>query len=799
MTEKTTLQKLYEYLTSRYTDSYIGIQGWSDGKEGTATDFILATPEFFNDFKRKILHINMNQKLAVGFCINPLKEPRRKSENIREIHHILIDLDGQKIFKDYQAVKMFLESNNIKTKYEDKSGNGYHFLIPVKLPLEKEDLVEKFLNFIKSETKVASLDTKVKLLTQILRIPESIHRKSGKDIKLKTLEWNHVTNSDIDDNNKSIMEMVSKAHFKEISEDNSMIQQQDELEEDEGDYFFTKLLSSAKLRSQIAETKGVGKNDILFKNLAIFVYKNPKHTKNANTFIGQCGHSKGEFSGWLKKAAAGKITKINYMELKNWVDINKLEFMKVVIDEQIHVEGNFLNNFELCFMKNTRHAQRYLTFDNRKNSTMVSTEPDMFKNILLEAGMAKFNYIDYYNVYIWNEKGDELSEVQKDNKIINNMRKTLKKYTLMRPVFDFGYKPTNERYFDYEGETFLNRYKMGPLEEYWEERKDFTFPYIRALLMNLVDDDEAAFIYVCEWLSFILQNPLTKLPNSLVFMGTQGIGKGRFRDWILPGIWGENNIKQINEKNLEKEWGDFLIARRFIVANEIKVQGKSKEGVRKKIKEYSTDSKVSVQLKGRDDLDLMNYSHWMFFSDQDVPFEIEANDRRHSVFSCDKPLKDEIAEALSPELNPGYLEKELKDFVLYLKNMDVKFGDVKKIFDNDTKRKLIDVSKDSVETFVEELKNFKTIKKFAAGFEHHFAIDTGSSDKTFTEFILARDLYLLYDHWCKKNMNNYPKSSIGFSMVFTKKFKINSHRMNSIANNQRYYNISEIFAEEEEK
>jgi len=793
---KSTLEKLFEYLCLRYEDSYIGIQGWTDKVEGSESQFVVAKFENFNEFKKKVEYVNIKKKLAVGFCINPLKEPKRKNETVKQIQHILIDLDGENIFKDYEAIKSFLTANNIKSKYEDKSGNGYHFLIPVKLELDKANLVEKFLEYMKSETKINSIDTKVKLLTQILRIPESIHRKTGTDIKLETLEWNHITHSEIDDNNKSIMEIISKAHFKSLLDSENQVIQQNEMKKNQGDYFFSKLLSSAKLRKQLAKTENIGKNDSLFKNLAIFVYKNPKHAKNANNFIAECGHSKSEFAGWLKKAGGGKITKINYIELFNWVETNKLDFLKKIIDEQIHIEGNFINNFEICFMKNTRHSQRYLNYDKLKCSIMVSTETDMYKAILIEANMTGFNFIDYYNIYIYDKDGGEITEIQKENKIINNLRKTIKKYKLMRPVFDFGYKPSNERYFIFDNETYLNTYKPGPLEDYWEEKKIFNFPYIKALIMNLVDSDEIAYNYICKWLSFILQNPLMKLPTSIIFMGTQGIGKGRFRDWILPGIWGEKNVKQINEKNLEKEWGDFLISKRFIVANEIKVQGKSKEQIRKKIKEYSTDQRVSIQLKGRDDMDIMNYSHWLFFSDQDVPFEIESNDRRHSVFNCDNPLPNEIAETLSPELNPGYLEKELKDFVLYLKNINVEFDEVRKVFNNEAKQKLIEISKDSVVQFFEELRNFGSIKNFAKGFEHHFAIE--SANKKFTEYILVRDLYSLYDHWCKKNMNFYPKSNISFAMTISKTLKINSTRMSNIENNQRFYNIEEIFKEGEE-
>ena len=780
----------------RFNGKYIGLQGWTDSRVGNNQEFIIAQIDNFPEFKKKIEKINIGLKLAVGFSINPLNHASRKNDDVIEIQNILIDLDGQNIYKDYEAVKMFLKANNIKSVYEDKSGNGYHFLIPLEFKLHEKDLVEKFLEFLKKECKIGSLDTRVKLLTQILRVPESIHRKTGTDIKLETLEWNRITNSDVEDNTKNIRNVLSKAHFQEITKENpDKIIQQDESEKDDGDYFFAKILGSPGLRKYLSNKSGISKNDVLFKNLAIFLIRHPKFSKNGNQFVRECKHSMQEFDGWIKKSTDNKITKINYLEIKNWVITNELVELKPLIDKQILIEGNYINNYEMCFIKNIKTPTRYLLFNKSKTSLMVSNEADMFTTILLESDFADFDFMEYYSIYPYNDKGEELSEVQKNNKVINKLRKTIKQYNLLMPIYDFGYKPTKEKYFDYNGEQYFNTYKTGPLEDWFEEKDSYKFPYIKKLIMNLVNADKKGYEYFLKWLSFILVNPQMKLPSSVIFMGTQGIGKGRFREWILPGIWGKNNVTQVNQTHLEDKWTDWLVNVRFIIANEIQVAGRSKDQVRKKIKEYSTDQDVSVQLKGRDSSKIQNYSHWLFFSDQEVPFEIESNDRRHTVFNCDTPLDVEIAKVLSPELNPGYLEKELKDFVSYLKTLNVKFKDVERLFLTESKKKLIDMSKDSSDRFMEELKNFKTLKQFCRTYEHPYGIDSVTPERQFKDIVLVRDLYNIYIHWCDKNTIYFKKSTIGFSMSLSKKHHINSHRDaldNVDLHGQRYFKINEV-------
>lgn len=783
-----TLKKLFTYLCLRWEDQYIGLQGWSDVKVGQPQKFVKANIKNFNKFLTMIKTINVDSELAVGFCINQLREPKRRNSSVTKINHILIDLDGQNIHKDYMTVKAFLKANSIIPLYEDKSGNGYHFLIPIEFELQDQSNSEKFLKIIKKVTEISSLDHSVKLLTQILRVPESIHRKTGKDIILETLEWNYVNQSIVEDNTKNIRDIIAKHDFDEMEK---VPHQQDEIEKDDGDFFFSTLLKSAKLRKKLSRKNGIAKNDILFKNLAIFLIRNPKFAKTIYPFIGECGHSKNEFDGWVNKVTSEEITRINYLEIKNWIINYKLTFLQTIIEQQILLQGNWLNRYEICFVKNTIIPVRYLLFDKKKRNVSRFSESDMYKTILIEANFNKFNFIEYYGISIWSKDGQELTEKQKNNKIINKIQKTIDKYALINPIFDIGYKPTAEKYYEEMGERFLNIYKTGPLENFYEHSEHYNFPYIKKLIMNLVNDDENGYNYFCKWLSFILCNPEIKIPSSIVFMGTQGIGKGRLREWILPGIFGEWNVMQINNSNLEEKWGDWLVSKRFIVANEIKVSGRHKDFVRKKIKEYSTDSEVSVQLKGRDTIKIKNYSHWLFFSDQEIPFEIEENDRRHTIFNCENPLDTEISEALSPDLNPGYLEKELKDFVSYLKDMEVTFDEVKNLFLTDAKTKLIEVSRDSVDRFMEDLKNIKNIKEFCKVFEHPFAI---SQDKNFNSFILSRDLYNLYLHWCSKNSITMTKSVIGFGMKLSRSYQINSGKDRNIeSNGQRYYLISDLF------
>ena len=76
------------------------------------------------------------------------------------------------------------------------------------------------------------------------------------------------------------------------------------------------ILNNEKITHELTLKENIQKNNVLFKNMAIFLYFNEEYTEKIEAFVYGCGHGMAEFEGWLKKAPNMSI---NEKELKDWI------------------------------------------------------------------------------------------------------------------------------------------------------------------------------------------------------------------------------------------------------------------------------------------------------------------------------------------------------------------------------------------------------------------------------------------------------------------------------------------------
>lgn len=314
-------------------------------------------------------------------------------------------------------------------------------------------------------------------------------------------------------------------------------------------------------------------------------------------------------------------------------------------------------------------------------------------------------------------------------------------------IDNLNYKPTLEEIYT-EGENkYYNIYKRSLLlkEELKTDLKEF--PFIKKLLLNIVSNDEKGYLYLIKWLAWQIQNPQKRLATSIVLQGEQGSGKTLLCNYVFKPIF-EKNFIEISQSDVQGEYGEYLMGKQLIVANEV-LYNERKVNASEKLKNFVSDDFVNIKRKYKDSLYMQNYAHWIFTSNNQIPIKIEKGDRRFSVFKS-KKLKDGVNFFLEFEKN---INEELKVFVKYLKTIEVELKEVNYPYMNIAKKDIIEASLNSVELFLETAKEqggLDVINKELDEYNETNSLLYFITKKQFT-YIKLDSLYKLYQRFCNYN------------------------------------------------
>lgn len=303
------------------------------------------------------------------------------------------------------------------------------------------------------------------------------------------------------------------------------------------------------------------------------------------------------------------------------------------------------------------------------------------------------------------------------------------------------------------------------------------FPTIKKLISHLTCYDKNSYNYFNKWVAFILQNPEVKLATSFVFKGTQGTGKGTLAKLVLTPIFGFRNIGIATNNTLKKGWGSYVKDKRLVICEEIYL--KENTDSYQMIKDYSSNSAISIERKNREDEIIDNYSHWLFFTNEENPFKIERGDRRHTIFEQQKKLPDRIYDELE---NNGF---EVIQYASYLLNLEVEKNEVNKTLDNEFKNSLIEQNLDIIEKFHLEIKKFDKFESFLKYIKIEAHEEFLSEDEIKGGYIENSKFYLLFKRWCDFNLVRNNKSNIVFTNFINKKLELGQIKLKNNQNGRR--------------
>jgi|GEM_PF-6613566 len=157
----------------------------------------------------------------------------------------------------------------------------------------------------------------------------------------------------------------------------------------------------------------------------------------------------------------------------------------------------------------------------------------------------------------------------------------------------------------------------------------------------LADGDAAGYEYILDWLAMCVANPLSKIGVNLIFIGSQGAGKGTLGRMLLD-IFGDKNALHIRSgEQLLGRFTGHLEGVLLVLVDEA-LFGKDKRTVGS-YKALTTEPTMVVEHKGLKPRTVTNHMKFVILSNSFAAVSVEVNDRRASVFEVSDKFKDNNA------------------------------------------------------------------------------------------------------------------------------------------------------------
>lgn len=693
---------------------------------------------------------------GVFININPLKNSKRNKENVSKIIHIFIDLDDNATEDHNDLIKENLKKWGITYSYNAKSGHGFHFLIPIDLENNQEQTVKKFLTYLKHNI-CDKVDVSTFTNERLMRVPKSIHNKDKLGKNLITLHTHNPNEDEIRNNTELIhkYQAENKKGIKDAQYMASIVKK---------DIFFSKILTDMEFRFKVYQmldnhdnnNNGEGTNQIFNKNLSIFAAQEPSFYDSCAKFICDWNNkyvTLKRFEHYYTKIKSGTLAtdggvntnpKVNYLELYKWSKDNGLDLFLPLLEEQ--TKSSFFDNFEIYYLEDEKKEISYMLYYPNKNYFVQKSLNEVLQNIYYDAKESGFDLakeLSLDNIEDW----EEMTFKKKHQATLNAIHQRLDTENRIKLIFNINYEPSEIKFIKTDGKVFFNTFVPTENWGYLMKSDRYNFSHIKELIMNLVGNNKNNYNYFIRWLGWIIQNPTEKLPTAIIFQGKQGSGKGTFKTHVLDMIFG-SNCQEINQTHLESSFNEYLLGKQIIVANEV-MHNDNRQTLPNVLKNLVTDPIITINRKFRKEIVGKNYTHWIFCTNSDNPIRIDEDDRRYSVFFSEKLKGGGDAAVRFIQQLRGNIDHEIKEFISYLKTIEIKYEDVHEPIMTEAKQQVIDLNRDSLDRFIEYIQQFPNLKSVICTFPKR-EFEYYEEDINDIRYIPTDIFFLAYEEFCKK-------------------------------------------------
>lgn len=340
----------------------------------------------------------------------------------------------------------------------------------------------------------------------------------------------------------------------------------------------------------------------------------------------------------------------------------------------------------------------------------------LFFLYICENPKAQENFPELYNDGIFDIKKFEKLERENIMRRLNESSKELflifRLYidTITTNVFSKTFKPIDKKIIECDNLKYFNTYVNNCKFANLKPELNDDFPHIKFLLQNILQNGNDYFI---NFLSWKIVNPLEPVDCHFVIQDDGGTGKTKILSNIISKLV---NCVTISQKDLENNHNEYMINALFVLAEEI--EGYENE---KQIKYYTgVGGQIRINPKNISAYNIINYSNWIFLSNDKKSLKITDKDRRFIVIGGGKrltPLSNgDWSNTLFPEgqlsnyeffdSEKGYhksFEKEIKRFYQYLIALNVQKKDLLINLPTMKKQELIEMNYTSEKKFMIEI------------------------------------------------------------------------------------------------
>jgi len=271
---------------------------------------------------------------------------------------------------------------------------------------------------------------------------------------------------------------------------------------------------------------------------------------------------------------------------------------------------------------------------------------------------------------------------------------------LLRTAVDYRFETrSTEPVLEDGHEVFLNTYTGLPVTG-----RSVPWGTIWTLIDHLCGSDVDGVEYLLDWLASPLQALYSgegsrRNMSAVIFHGDQGTGKGWLAE-VLRAVYGQYMI-EIGQAQLE----DTFEHKRFmssllVVANEVSCNSRRGKQMLGRLKSWVTESRISIRRMRLEAEEHAIHFNLMFFSNMNDPVPLEDSDRRFSVYHQTQKVDRDMVRALREEKARGW--PSVAGFVRALLDREIT-RDLWHPFENDARRQLKDLTRDSALTFAEVL------------------------------------------------------------------------------------------------
>jgi len=211
----------------------------------------------------------------------------------------------------------------------------------------------------------------------------------------------------------------------------------------------------------------------------------------------------------------------------------------------------------------------------------------------------------------------------------------------MPTVQDMMYVPKFDPLFTYQGRTFANLYtpeSLPALEDYTAEGIEGIKTFA-TMLQAFCDHRQEVYGQLLAWLAYNVQNPGVKVRWAPILKGVPGDGKSIITS-VLGAAMGERNVSSVGPAVVMNTGGftDWAHGACVISMEELKMDGKQRYVIANAFKDNVTNSRITINRKGKGLLPIINISNFIAFTNFNDAVPLEENDRRwfvvFSPYSC---------------------------------------------------------------------------------------------------------------------------------------------------------------------